>query len=175
MTSIAVNQHTLKEAKIASKTFDLSLGDFVLHSAVYFRKTGIDPSKESSESPGKAMEEMNKRVGQVVAFMRAFEQEKLNPLLEQLMLLTHQLNEPLKKLPRAERFEDVIKNINHHISAMADQHKKRMDFLEQSQQIIMQESKRELTAFTKKIDSLEMHIQEMQAAIDTKLTKKMFG
>ena len=42
-TSIAVDQHTLKEARITSKTLDLSLGKFVLHSAEYFRKTGIDP------------------------------------------------------------------------------------------------------------------------------------
>ena len=42
-TSIAVDQHTLKEARITSKTLALSLGKFVLHSAEYFRKTGIDP------------------------------------------------------------------------------------------------------------------------------------
>ena len=61
-TSIAVDQHTLKEARITSKTLDLSLGKFVLHSAEYFRKTGIDPSKADIESPYKVMKELEKRV-----------------------------------------------------------------------------------------------------------------
>ena len=77
-TSIAVNRHTLKEAKLASQTLELTLGEFVLHSAEYFRKTGIDPSKSDIESPYKVMKELEKRVGQVVAYIKTHEQEKLD-------------------------------------------------------------------------------------------------
>ena len=160
MTSIAVDQHTLKEARIASKTLDLSLGKFVLHSAVYFRKTGIDPSKSDMESPYKAIKELEKRVGQVVAYIKTQEQEKLNPLLEQLIILTRGLDEVLKKVPVSERFEQVIKGVNHHASLLMDSHKKQMDFLHQSQQKISDETKRELTS--------------LKEAIETKLRGKLF-
>ena len=152
-TSIAVSAHALKEAKLASKTLDLTLGEFVLHSAEYFRKTGIDPSKSGIESPYKAIKELEKRVGQVVAFIKTQEQEKLNPLLEQLIFLTQKLDEVVMKLPASERFDQVIKGVNHHANLLIDSHKKQMAFLEQSQQKITDETKRELTALKEAIET----------------------
>jgi predicted TIM-barrel fold metal-dependent hydrolase len=154
MPSIAIDQHTHKEVKIICKTLDIPYGKFVLHSAVYFRKTGIDPSKSDNESPLKAIKELEKRVGQVVAYIKTQEQEKLNPLFEQLIILTRGLDEATKKLPASERFEQVIKGVNHHASLLVDSHKKQLGFLEQS----VQETKRELTA--------------LKAAIETKLGGK---
>jgi hypothetical protein len=160
MTSIAVNRHALKEAKLASKTLNLTLGEFVLHSAEYFRKTGIDPSKSDIESPYKAIKELEKRVGQVVGYIKTQEQEKLNPLLEQLIILSRRLDEALTKLPASERFDQVIKGVNHHANLLIDSHKKQMAFLQESQQKISDENKRELTA--------------LKEIIETKLRGKLF-
>jgi hypothetical protein len=159
MTSIAVNRHALKEAKLASKTLELTLGEFVLHSAEYFRKTGIDPSKSDIESPYKVMKELEKRVGQVVAYIKTHEQEKLNPLLDQLISLTRKLDEALKKLPASERFDQVIKGVNHHANLQVENHKKQMDFLRQSQQKISDENKQALTALTTALSSLQAEQQ----------------
>ena len=174
MTSIAVNRHALKEAKLASKTLELTLGEFVLHSAEYFRKTGIDPSKSDIESPYKVMKELEKRVGQVVAYIKTHEQEKLNPLLDQLISLTRKLDEALKKLPASERFDQVIKGVNHHANLQVENHKKQMDFLRQSQQKISDENKQALTALTTALSSLQAEQQAIKEAIETKLRGKIF-
>jgi tRNA U55 pseudouridine synthase TruB len=166
-TSIAVSALALKEAKLASKTLDLTLGEFVLHSAEYFRKTGIDPSKSDSENPYKVMKELEKRVGQVVSFIKTQEQEKLNPLFEQLIFLTQKLDEALKILPASERFDQVVKGVNYHANLSAENHKKQMDFLKQSQQKISDENKRELAA-------LQAEQKAIKEAIETKLRSKLF-
>ena len=176
MTSIAVNRHALKEAKLASKTLELTLGEFVLHSAEYFRKTGIDPSKSDIESPYKVMKELEKRVGQVVAYIKTHEQEKLNPLVDQLISLTRKLDEALKKLPASERFDQVIKGVNYHANLLVGNHKKQMDFLEQSVQKINEENTKALTALTDALSSLQAQQEAMQKTIDAKLSKKnVFG
>ena len=173
-TSIAVDQHTLKEARITSKTLDLSLGKFVLHSAEYFRKTGIDPSKSDIESPHKVMKELEKRAGQVVAYIKTHEQEKLNPLFEQLIILTRRLEESLKILPTSERFDQAVKGVNYHANLSAENHKKQMDFLRQSQQEMNDEHKQELTALTKALSNLQAEQQAIKEAIETKLRGKIF-
>ena len=174
-TSIAVNRHVLKEAKLASKTLGLTLGEFVLHSAEYFRKTGIDPSKPDIESPYKVMKELEKRVGQVVGFIKEHEQKKLNPLYDGLILLKNTLGDSLKILPKSERFDAVIKALN----SIMDNHAKEKASLEQSRQEIMQENKTQIRTLTTAIDTLAEMVNglkrqqnAMQETIDTKLAKK---
>ena len=165
--TIAVNAQTHAEVKTLSKTLNMELGEFVKHSVVYFKKTGIDPSKSDNESPLKVMKELEKRVGQVVAYIKTHEQEKLNPLLDQLISLTRKLDEALKKLPASERFDQVIKGVNHHANLLVDSHKKQMDFLRESQQKFTDENKRELAA-------LVTQQKAIKEAIETKLKSKLF-
>jgi HPt (histidine-containing phosphotransfer) domain-containing protein len=167
MPSIAIDNHTHKELKIICKTLDVPQGKFVLHSAEYFRKTGIDPSKPDIESPYKVMKELEKRVGQVVAYIKTHEQEKLNPLVDQLISLTRKLDEALNILPKSERFDQVIKGVNHHANLLVDSHKKQMDFLLESQQKFTEENKRELAA-------LVTQQKAIKEAIETKLKSKLF-
>ena len=173
--TIAVNEQTHGEVKILCKTLQLELGEFVKHSAVYFKKTGIDPSKSDNESPLKAIKELYQRVGQVVAFLKTQEQEKLNPLFEQLIVLTRTLDEAIKKLPASERFDQVIKGVNHHANLLVDNHKKQMAFLEQSIQRMNEENKKEIAALTKALISLQAGQKAMQDTIDAKLSKKVFS
>lgn len=152
---IAIDGQTHKEAKALSKTLELELGKFVQHSTTYFRRTGIDPSKSDNESPLKAIKELEKRMGQVVAFIKTQEQEKLNPLFEQLIFLTRKLDEALQKLPTSERFDQVIKGVNHHANLLVDNHKKQIEFLRESHQKSNDENRRELAALTKALLSLQ--------------------
>jgi|CXWL01.1.fsa_nt_gi ribonuclease HI len=155
MPSIAIDQHTHKEVKIICKTLDMPYGKFVLHSAVYFRKTGIDPSQSESDNPYKAIKELEKRMGQIVAFIKTHEQEKLNPLFEHLIILTRKLDEALQKLPASERFDQVIKGVNHHANLLVEKHTKQMNFLRESQQKTSDENRQELAALTKALISLQ--------------------
>jgi len=173
--TIAVTEKIHEEVKTLCKTLDLELGAFVEHSMLYFKKTGIDPSKSENESPQKAIEELKKAVRQVVGFMKEHEQKKLNPLHEALINLTNTLEASLKILPTSERFDQVIKGVNHHANLQVETHKKQMDFLRQSQQEMNDEHKQELTALTNALSSLQTEQKEMKKIIDDKLNKKMFS
>ena len=155
MPSIAIDQHTHKEVRIICKTLGMPYGKFVLHSAVYFRRTGIDPSESGIDNPYKAVKELEKRMGQIVGFIKTHEQQKLNPLFEQLILLTRKLNEALQKLPASERFDQVIKGVNHHANLLVENHKKQIEFLRESQHKISAENRQELAALTKALISLQ--------------------
>jgi cell fate (sporulation/competence/biofilm development) regulator YlbF (YheA/YmcA/DUF963 family) len=182
MPNIAVDDNTHKEAKKLSKTLDISLGELVQHSVVYFKKTGINPANADNESPIKAIKELDKHIGQIVAFIRTQEKEKLNPLLEHLIIISKQLDDTITKLPKSERFEDVFKAVNQHASLLIDSHKKQVGAVQKTQQEINQGNQTELENVTKKLNSLiqgfnTLHTgqEAIKTAIETKLGKKMFG
>jgi cell fate (sporulation/competence/biofilm development) regulator YlbF (YheA/YmcA/DUF963 family) len=182
MPNIAVDDNTHKEAKKLSKTLDISLGELVQHSVVYFKKTGINPSNADNESPIKAIKELDKHIGQIVAFIRTHEKEKLNPLLEYLIIISKQLDDSIKKLPTAERFEDVFTAVNRHASLLIDSHKKQVNALQKTQQEINQPSLTELKTVNANINNLikafnTLHADQeaIKTVIETKLGKKMFG
>ena len=180
--TIAVTEKIHEEVKTLCKTLDLELGAFVEHSMLYFKKTGINPSKSENESPLKAIEELKKAVRQVVGFMKEHEQKKLDPLHEALINLTNTLEASLKILPKSERFDQVIKGVNHHINLLVENHKKQMDFLKQSGQETMQENKTQIRTLTTAIDTLAEAVnglkteqEAIKEAIKTKLRKNILG
>ncbi|MHB8262034.1 MAG: BfmA/BtgA family mobilization protein, partial [Bacteroidia bacterium] len=116
MTNIAVDYHTHKDAKILCKTHELTLGELVQHSVVYFKKTGINPSQADTESPYKAIKELDKRVGHLVDLIKVQEEKKLNPLLEHLIIISRQLDDTIKILPTVESFAGVVASINEYIN-----------------------------------------------------------
>src|ERR1039457_298151 len=182
MTTIAVDEYTHQEAKTLCKTLELTLGELVQHGVLYFKKTGIDPSKSNSENPNKAIQELNKTVGQLVNLVTKHQQEKVVELFERLLNLTESLEKAQGILPKSERFEQVVKLIVDHTNLLEDHHVKRMDFLTESRQEIMQENKTQLSTLTTAIDtltkalsSLQAQQEAMQQTIDDKLNKKMFS
>ena len=180
MTTIAIDEKTHKEAKTLCKTLDLTLGELVQHSVIYFKKTGVNPSKSDNDSPLKAIEGLTKETRQVVGFLKEHEQKKLNPLHDGLILLKNTLGDSLKILPKSERFEQVVKNIVDHSNLLEDHHVKRMASLQESQQEIMQENKSELGSLasairllTESVNGLKAEQEAIKEAIETKLGKKI--
>lgn len=172
MPNIAVDNRTLEEAKKLTKTHNLTLGELVQHSVIYFKKTGINPSDADNENPLKAIKELERRVGQIVNYITKQDKEKLNPLLEGMLGLKRGLDDSLKKLPAAERFEKVIDGINKYIATESENHKKQMALLTQSHQKIADESRDERLALIKSINSLQAEQQEIKQVIKDKLSKK---
>ncbi len=154
MPTIFINERAHADAKTISKTLDLTLGELVQGGIAYLKRTGIDPNKSDNESPYKAIKELEKRVGQVVAFIKTQELEKLNPLFEHLIILSRKLDEALQKLPASERFDQVIKGVNHHANLAVENHKKQIEFLRESEQKSNDENRQELRALTKAIETL---------------------
>ena len=108
MKSIALSEGAHKEVKILCKTLGLNIGEFVQQSAYYFKKTGINPSKSDSESPHKVVKELERRIGQGIAYIKTHEQEKINPLLENIMMLVRRLEMTLNDAPKEATFKAVI-------------------------------------------------------------------
>ena len=182
MPNIAVDEHTHQEAKKLCKTLEINLGELVQHSVVYFKKTGIDPSKADSESPHKAIKELDRRVGQVVAYITKQDREKLNPLLEHLIIIGRQLDDTITKLPKSERFEAVMGKISTYINDLETAHEKQMAELKKIHEKIMEENKTERNKLTTNLNNLIQAFNSLQAGqktkndtIETKLSKKLLG
>ena len=182
MTTIAIDKHTHKDAKTLCKTYELNLGELVQHSVVYFKKTGINPSQADNESPHKVLKELEKRIGQVVAFIKTHEQEKLNPLLEHLIIISRQLDDTIKILPTVEHFKKVTTNVDKYIAAIKDNHTKQVALLKEEQQKINQQNQTErntltsaLNNLTKAFNTLQAGQKEINNTIETKLRKNLLG
>lgn len=174
MPNIAVDDRTHKEAKILCKSLEINLGELVQHSVTYFKKTGINPSNADNENPIKAIKELDRRIGQVVAYITKQEKEKLNPLLETLMVLKLQLGDAIKILPAAERFEAVIKSVNAHLIAGNENHKKQIALLTASHQATLEENRKERNTLIKAINNLQSEQEQIKQTISEKLGKKGF-
>ena len=182
MPNRAVDERTHKEAKKLCQTYDISLGELVQHSVMYFKKTGINPSDSDNESPIKAIKELDKHIGQIVAFIKTHEKEKLNPLLEYLIIISKQLDDTIKKLPTTEHFKKVTDSVNILIKALTESHKKEVAALQKTQQEINQPSLTELKNVNANINNLIkafniLHADQetLKTLIEAKLTKKWFS
>ena len=182
MPNIAVDDQTHKEAKKLCKTLDINLGELVQHSVVYFKKTGINPSNADNESPIKAIKELDKHIGQIVGFIRTLEKDKLNPLLEYLLILREQLDDTIKKLPTKDHFEKVIDNVDVLINNLKESHKNQVVVLQKTQQEINQPNLTELKNIStnlqnlmKAFNTLHAGQVEINATIESKLRKNILG
>lgn len=166
MPTIAVSGQTHKDVKALSEALDLNIGEFIKYSTLYFKKTGIDPSKSDSESPHKVVKELERRVGQVIAFIKTQETEKLNPLLEHLIIITRQLEDTIVKAPKEETFIKVMTRVSemeeaeqkHHLEQLKEQQKYYKQLLEHLQNNYLQTHNNTL----KKMDEMAGVIKELK-------------
>ena len=81
MKSVAIVESTHSHLKKLSSNLDMTQGDFIAHAVEYFKKTGINPS-EPIQSPREELTKVNKRINDVIAFIRTQESLYLKPILE---------------------------------------------------------------------------------------------
>ena len=185
MKSIAIKERDHKEVKAFCKTIGLNIGEFVPCAATYFKRTGIDPSKDDSESPHKVVKELERRIGQVIAYIKTHEKDKLNPLLESLIILTRQMEDAIKKAPKAERFEHIVLKINemmeadqnNHTEQLKEQHKYYTQILETQQknhQQTLAKNNTKLDEMAAIIKGLRGEQESIKTVIEGKLSKKIF-
>ncbi len=108
LSTVNVNQGTHKLLKSLSKTHDKPIVELIQFMALYMKQSGLNPDQVTSESPQKAIKELSKRVDQVIGVVKVLEQEKLNPLLEQIMMLVRRSEMVLKDAPTESSFKTVI-------------------------------------------------------------------
>ena len=175
MKSIAISAQGHKEVKTLCKTLGLNMGEFVEHSTHYFKKTGIDPSKSDSESPHKVVKELEKRISQVIAYIKTHETDKLNPLLEHLIIISRQIEDTIQKAPKEETFIRVMNKVSetdleqqkYNLEQQKAQHKYYRDILEHLEKNYQQTH----TITMKKMDEMAEVINAVKAIIESKLSK----
>lgn len=182
MPTVAIDENTHKEAKKLSETYDLNLGELMHDCIMYFKKTGMNPHEADTESPYKAVKELDKHIGQIVGVLQTHEKKKLNPLLEQLIITSQQLDDTIKILPTTEHFNNVVTGVNKYVVDLKNNHAEQLALVKSEQQQINQNNQIELKSLTAAvktltgvINSLVVGQQEINKTIEDKLRKNLLG
>lgn len=110
LTTTNISKSHQRVLKQLSKKVELSQVDFLNGAVEYFKKTGINPFDEIT-SPKEEMAVLNKRLDQVIRFIRVHERDKLSPLLDSLIIIDRRLKDKLEFILTKE---DLI-NVNRQI------------------------------------------------------------
>lgn len=105
MGAIKVNDVALGNVKKIAKKQQISNGEFVELAADFFLKTGIDLKEGYSIKA--EIKENNKRLNQVIAFIREQEKMHLMPIVKDLRSSNELTNEYLKRL-KPEKIENAF-------------------------------------------------------------------
>ena len=95
-TNIGINE--LEVLNKLAATYKMKNIQFVNAAVLYLKKTGINPN-EPELSPKDEIAKLEKRVNEVIKYFRVFEQDKLMPILERLIILEKKIEASLGDLP----------------------------------------------------------------------------
>lgn len=160
LTTVNINKESQKELKKLSKIWGGSQVESLNSMIWYFKKTGIDP-KSPIYSPMEEIARLEKRLDQVIKFLRYMENEKLSPLLDELIISERRLKDFLASntgtfdyksfQPKLSEIENLIKNIESNSR--------------KNQQYIIQEISKINQAFIKDITKNRVMIEESKVQI----------
>lgn len=114
LTTTNISKSHQRVLKKLSKKLELSQVDFLNATVEYFKKTGINPLDEIT-SPKEEMAALNKRLDQVIRFIRVHERDKLSPLLDSLIIIDRRLKDKLEFILTKEdltKVNEKIENIS---------------------------------------------------------------
>lgn len=131
MKTINIDEATHRELKSLSKSHQKTMVDFIKLAVLFFKQTGINPENPQAENPQKAIRELSKRTEQIIGVIKAHEQDKLNPLLETIMMLVRRTEMMLNDAPKETSFKSIISRMEtmmdedqkYHLEQMKAQHK----------------------------------------------------
>lgn len=92
MPTIHTDETTHSELKGYCTRNGISQGDFVRFALGYFKRSGIDPSSPPESVKGE-LAKIDKRISQLIAFQKTFEQKQLLPLIESLYKIEAEIRE----------------------------------------------------------------------------------
>lgn len=113
MPTIHTDETTQGDLRLYCKKLGISQGDFVKFSLVYFRKSGIHPA-DPPESVREEVAKVEKRISQLIAFQKTFEDKQLLPLFRVLTETKEKIHENFKNVPEElKAFEQTTKNFQY--------------------------------------------------------------
>jgi len=165
LKTVNVDGHTHNELKKLSKAYKNSIGEFIRYGVIYFKKTGINPQESAEENPQKAIKELTRRVEQIIGVIKSQEQDKINPLLESIMMLVRRTELLLSDAPKESTFKTVLTRTEemieadqkHHYEQLTTQHKYYKGQAENQQQTNQ--------SAAKKLDELLAGLDKMTALL----------
>lgn len=122
MKTISITDKTHKKLKTLADRESLSMSNFLEHAVGYFDKTKLNP-KTDVLSIKEEVQKLDKRVNQVIAFIRTFEKENLIPLYKEVQTANMQSIDTYKKLPKEEQLKNVsdnLKVLSHNMERMIE-------------------------------------------------------
>jgi hypothetical protein len=172
MKTISINDPTHKELKALCKTYKITIVEFMQYGVLYFKQTGINPEQVPSESPQKAIKELGKRVEQIIGVIKAQEQDKINPLLEKIMMLVRRAELILNDAPKEATFKTVLSHTEemmdtdqkHHVEQLKAQHKyhkEQLDILQKNHEQTNSNSLKKMEEIMTKLDKMTVAINRL--------------
>lgn len=108
LTTTNIGKSELKSLRLLAQKHNLKQVDFINHAIAYFKKTGINPADEIY-SPREEINKLTHRVDQVIGFIKTQEEKKLNPLLDELILISRKLNAQMENQITVEHYNQILK------------------------------------------------------------------
>ena len=94
LTTVNIKKEYQKELRKMSESWGMSQVEFLNNAIWYFKKTGINPQSPLF-SPKEEIAKLDKRLDQVIKFLRHQEKDKLTPLLDEIIIAERRLKESL--------------------------------------------------------------------------------
>lgn len=92
MATINVDEPTKSDLISYCRRNGITQGDFVRFALGYLKRSGIDPSSPPESVKGE-LAKIDKRISQLIAFQKTFEQKQLLPLIESLYKIEAEIRE----------------------------------------------------------------------------------
>lgn len=176
MKSIGINNNVHKEIKSLCKAHKKGIGEFISDAVLYFKQTGIYPEQHSVESPQKSIKELSKRVEQIIGVIKAQEQDKMNPLLETLMMLTRRAEMILSDAPKETTFKTVLHKLENMMEADQKQHieqlKTQHKYYKEQSQYLQKNHEQSYAEVVKKMNEVVSNMDKMTVLLESSLDKK---
>lgn len=97
-----------------------SLKDYVEQTINYFHMLGLDPKEIDSESIRAEIKKLDTRI---VSFFRTQEKQMIQPLLEELSIISKTIIENIKVAPDKKDFAALSKGVGTSVQALIESHK----------------------------------------------------
>lgn len=169
MPTVSINKLTHKELKSLCKMYQITIIDFIQHGVNYFKQTGINPEHVPLESPRKAIRELTLRVEQIIGVVKTHEHEKLNPLLEHIMMLCRRIELLLNDAPKESTFKVVLTRIEDVIDEDKKRHVEQLRAQEKHYKLVMDADQKILHEIMSKMDKMTAEQERIKEAIETRL------
>lgn len=165
LTTVNIKREYQKELRKMSQSWGMSQVEFLNNAIWYFKKTGINP-KSTIFSPKEEIAKLDKRLDQVIKFLRHQERDKLSPLLDEIIIAERRLKESLALGVDKEDFvslQNTILEIEEVVKSQDEKNQKYMAYTIQEILKMLRSQLTEISQNRKEIAETKRHLNRVLA------------